>query len=90
MSQEIEFELDEETDTFHLFLDGDDQGPVDTDSLRETAGNLHLHFRMFRDVPPEDLPDEESENYGTVQELSDEEVEEELREVEAALDDIED
>lgn len=83
--QEIEFELDEETDTFHLLLDGEDQGPVDTESLRQTSGKLHMHFRMFRE-PPESP----EKNYETIEKLSDEEVEEELQEVEEALEDVDD
>lgn len=80
MSQDIQFELDEETDEFHLILDGEDKGPIDKESLKDSVGDLYLHFYMFKDRPPEQ---EYEANQST------EEAEEELEELETLdIDDI--
>jgi len=103
MAQSIDFEYNEETDEFHLVLEGEDCGPVDMDDLRTAADDLYMHFHMFRDHPPvspegtfdgdlDDLEDSEL----TDEDLDEiiEELEEEAQEMtdeerEAALEQIE-
>lgn len=87
--QSIEFELNEETDEFHLILEGEDLGPVDMDDLRDASSSLYLHFHMFRDAPEYDFePPEDAEQ--TEESLSDEEVDELLEEIELSEEEHED
>jgi len=50
MPKDIDIEYDNETEEYILLLDDEKQGPVDEDSLRELASDLHMSFTVFRDV----------------------------------------
>lgn len=84
MSQSIHFTFNEDTEQFHLHLDDKDMGPVDTDELRKESSSLYLHFHMFRE-PTE--PDN-STTTEPKQTLSDEEVDELIREVEVTEEEV--
>lgn len=76
MAQSINFTFNKETEQFHLHLDNEDMGPVDTEQLREESSSLYLHFHLFREPP---APENTNETEPT---LSDEEVDELIREAE--------
>lgn len=96
MPQSIDFELNEDTDEFHLILDGEDKGSVDMEDLRESASSLHIHFHMFRyapEYPPDEEKDATMRELEEAESLSDEEVDElieELDEIELSEEEHED
>jgi hypothetical protein len=79
MGQEIEFDYDEKAEEFVLLLDGEEQGPVDEDSLEDSVGDLYLHFYMFRDH--REREEELDESISPSESLSDEEVEQAIEDV---------
>lgn len=84
MTQSISFDYNEDTNQFHLLLDGEDMGPVDEDDLREESSSLYLHFHLFREPPePADIPDDAS-----TESLSDEEIDELIEDVVSLEDDL--
>lgn len=91
MSQEIEIDYHEDSDEYHVLLDGEDQGAVDEDSLREVGSNLHLHFVVYESAPPydpdnQDVPDEVETR--EPEEILD--IDEELSDIEEITDEISD
>lgn len=88
MAQDIEFDIHDDG-TYHIYLDGEDKGAVDKESLSNAVQSLYMHFVVFRNVPDnEAVPLPNDDEVSDLTELSDEDLEAELDELSDELDDV--